>query len=641
MDTGTDLEVAEPVESSVLLGILPMFLRRKLVDERSFRQAIGFEAEELVTYGEDVVFARSLFFERVSDAFAIEGGQSEIKDHAGNKWTLSREQISSDRVALKISNAGESFFAAEFFVFLPEASERLKEFDVVLNEHGFPLTGLSEWRALLTERTLTSDELEEFSQDIMKTPIAFLRAFRGKIESGYVSAEDMVPKDIEYFENLSGKGDESTLPVLASEVVSKAIGDYLAWDDEGGPRMALLLCSHPAISKVIETSRFANQQLIGLAEWVRDHGDVFSKVGIVEATLLAGHNLPELEIVLGDIVQQIIGLNPEDKSGPLQLMTSFIALVESEVSRTRVLKYWPPFRRRLATFAHAAMLAREAQERIDTADFSAWTMENHGHRFYLQGLIDLRDEPRWLPDYASPAQLKQELLGRLFNAVGAASGSLPKGPLRDTFDLENPDSRFNRARTIKSSLPGPLEGSVSSLRNPIPQELEAVLDRSLADGKLTAKSITVLINTTGIFQVGSEKADRALEAIKESNFRFAENLGEAERFSFVHGLAEVASRLRSEDLARSVRAVARSHRDESNDDRRYNEEIIICLVAAGAFADFDAWIAFVGDWINELCFRVEAEAAGDLAYSLQTMCSIEPRLRSKLGAGVAALSSIQ
>lgn len=64
-------------------------------------------------------------------------------------------------------------------------------------------------------------------------------------------------------------------------------------------------------------------------------------------------------------------------------------------------------------------------------------------------------------------------------------------------------------------------------------------------------------------------------------------MGDAERFSFVHGLAEVASRLRSEGLARSLRAVVRSHRDESNDDRRFGEEVTICLVAAGAFEDFD------------------------------------------------------
>lgn len=641
MDKGANLEISELEESSVLLGILPMFLRLKLVDERSFRQKIGFEAEELVTYGENTVFARSLFFERVSKAFGVDGGHTEIEDRAGNKWFLSREQISSDRVVLKVENDNESFFAAEFFVFLPDSSERLRELDIVLNEHGFPQNGLSEWRALLMERTLTSDELEEFSQDIMKMPFAFLKAFRRKTDSTDVSADDMVPSDIGYFENLSGKGDQSTLPDLVSEVISGVVADYMAWDDEEGPRIALLLCSHPSISNVIAVSGIKEQQLIELAEWVRDHGDVFSKVGIIEAALSVAYDLPELERVLGDIVQQIIALEPDDRSGPLQLMMSFIVLVESEVSRTRVLRHWPPFRRRLATFAHAALLARETQNRTDVAHLSAWIMENHGHRFYLQNLTDLRTEPRWLPDYVGPSQLKQELLGRLHNAVGSVSGGLPEGPLRDTLNPENPESKFNRARTIKSSFPGPLEGSELSLRNPIPQELEVALDRSLTSGKLTAQSVTVLINTTGLFRVGSEKAERAVEVIRASNFRFAENMGDAERFSFVHGLAEVASRLRSEDLARSVRAVARSHRDESSDDRRYSEEIIICLVAAGAFEDFDTWIAFVGEWINELCFRVEAEAAVDLSYSVEIICSVEPRLRSKLGAGVAALSSVQ
>lgn len=641
MDKGASLEFTEPAESSVLLGILPMFLRRKLVDERSFRQKIGFEAEELVTYGEDIVFSRSLFFERASEALSVDGGQSEIEDQAGKWWILSREQISNGRVALKIASDSESFFATEFFVFLPDACERQREFDVAITEHGFPLTGLSDWRGLLAERTLTADEFEEFSQDIMKTPFAFLKVFRRKIEETNVSAEDMVPKDIEYFEKLSGKGEQDTLPDLVSEVVSGLVTDYLAWDDEVGPRMALLLCSHPSISNVIASSGIDEQKLINLAEWVRDHGDIFSKVGVVEVALSANYNLPELERVLDDIVQQIIALDPKDKSGPLQLMMSFIVLVESEISRTRVLKHWPTFRRRLATFSHAALLAREAENRVDVEHFSAWSMEKHGQRFYLQNLIDLRSEPRWLPDYADPYQLKQELLGRLYNAVGSVSRGLPDGPLRHTLDPQNSESSFNRTRTLKSSFPGPLEGSDSSLRNPIPKELEDALDESLSCGVLTAKSVTVLINATGLFRVGNEKAEKAVELIRASNFRFAENMGDAEKFSFVHGLAEVASRLRSQGLARSVRAVARSHRDELSVERRYSEEVIVCLVAAGAFEEFDAWREFLGSWLKELCFNVSKGDAAALEASVEMICSIEPRLRAELGAGLAALASIR
>ena len=161
MDKDASSEITKQPDYSVLLGVLPMFLRRRLVDERSFREGIGFEAEEFVTYGENIVFSRSLFFEKVNEAFCVEGVQSEIEDQAGKRWFMSREQIANGRPVLKIENETEIFFAAEFFVFLPDASERQREFDAVIVEHGFPLTGLSEWRDLLAERTLLAEEFED------------------------------------------------------------------------------------------------------------------------------------------------------------------------------------------------------------------------------------------------------------------------------------------------------------------------------------------------------------------------------------------------------------------------------------------------------------------------------------------------
>ena len=67
----------------------------------------------------------------------------------------------------------------------------------------------------------------------------------------------------------------------------------------------------------------------------------------------------------------------------------------------------------VATFAHAALLAREAASRTDVAELTNWAMQKNAQRFFFQSLMDLRIEPCWFPDYLEPAQLKQELLGRL------------------------------------------------------------------------------------------------------------------------------------------------------------------------------------------------------------------------------------
>lgn len=147
-------------------------------------------------------------------------------------------------------------------------------------------------------------------------------------------------------------------------------------------------------------------------------------------------------------------------------------------------------------------------------------------------------------------------------------------------------------------------------------------------------------NTSGIFHVDSGKAERAVEIIRESNFRFAEQLSDNERISLLHGLAEAASRLRSESLARSVRAVSRAYREGTDDGEKYCEEVFVCLKAAGAYKEYDAWADFIGEWINELCFRVARESSGTLFSSVENICAIEPRLRSKLGTGLAALASL-
>lgn len=641
MTDGLCEDIAEAQKGTVLLGILPMFLRKELVQDRKFRQSVGFGAEEFITYGCQIAFPRSDFFASVRAVFSEPSSHAEVFDKENRPWTFSCGEISDGRIALKISSAEESFCAVEFFPFSPNSEQRLSEFSKVLREHGFPPDGLASWRKILRDRSFTDDELEKFSQDIVKTPQAFLKGFRKKASKEDVDATDMVPSDIEYYESLCGRGCSSTLSDLSSEVVAQVLSDYLKWDTVEGARMALLLSSHPLFSEQLGALGLSEQQLIVLAEWCRDHGDVFAKVGVVEAALPTVAGSRGLGEVLDEIVKQIIALDPEDKSGPLQMMMGAVAIVESEISRTRTLRDWSPFKRRLATFAHAALLAREAAGGADVKSLSAWIMQHHGMRFYLQSLLDLQAEPRWFPEQIHPDLLKQELLGRLSNAVGKLKGGLGEGPLRDTLDLQSVEAPFNTLRRLESHCPGPLEGSEASPRNPIPSEIEEILDHNLSEEKLTVKSVLALINSSGLFLVQDEKAERAVKIIRASNFRFADQLSSGDRINLLNGLAGAASRLRSESLARSVRAVSRTYRDDSEAERSYSEEVIICLRSAGAFREFQAWKDFVGEWINELCFSVSAEVSGELRTSVEMICSIEPRLRTELGKGLAALASIR
>src|SRR3546814_2362567 len=83
------------------------------------------------------------------------------------------------------------------------------------------------------------------------------------------------------------------------------------------------------------------------------------------------------------------------------------------ISRTGLLADLPPFQRRLAIFAQAALFERHAYGHVGVEHFTKWAIGQRGRRFYYQTLSELREEPRWVADYCTPDQLKAEFLGRI------------------------------------------------------------------------------------------------------------------------------------------------------------------------------------------------------------------------------------
>src|SRR3546814_7093959 len=67
--------------------------------------------------------------------------------------------------------------------------------------------------------------------------------------------------------------------------------------------------------------------------------------------------------------------------------------VGGDISRTVVLADLPPFQRRLAIFAQAALFERHAYGHVGVEHFTKWAIGQRGRRFYYQTLSELREEP--------------------------------------------------------------------------------------------------------------------------------------------------------------------------------------------------------------------------------------------------------
>lgn len=626
-------------ERLLLLSVVPPFLRPDLLDDEDFCNRLGITPARTITIGTgDAQFDQHVLFEAIRESYRKSKSSISVKDENGLEWSLAHGDDPSP--AITLSSAKQNLVIQPFSWLDGRRATRMERFDRALTHAGLPQSALPEWRQLLESRSLGDREVEKLDDALKLTPRAQQRILISELESAEGSADTLVPSTFAYYEHLCGAGQAETLEELASEIAPLAIANYLAWDRREGARMALVLGSHPTITSSGGFDALESDEVRALAEWTAEQGDLLSKVSAIELCLARLREAPELAEPATLLTEQIRDLDPEDPNGRLRLLTGTFVYVLGELSRTKVLSAWRPFRRRQAALAQASLFERVAFGRIQVDSFAGNAIRARGNQYYLQCLVDLREEPRWLPDFASPEQLKHEMVGRISNAAALYAENIPKGPLRSLLTGKGKAGLRKVLHFPGSFLPGPLEGAARSVSNPIPPEFEALLDESLTGERLGPKSVIALINLHGLFSIGGEKIEQVIGLIRDANHRFSADLETSQRNLLIAGLANVACSTRNVTLSNELRMMIRKNRVDRLDPPGAKEELLTALLAGAAHEDLEAWVDFVGDWSFELALTVQdKDDAIALMDELELLCIIEPILRRTVGKSIAAVQA--
>jgi len=475
---------------------------------------------------------------------------------------------------------------------------------------------MEDWRSILEERALKNDEVDTFHRDIRDTPVHVERAIRSEITAGESSVSSLVPNSRRYFERLVGVYDGSgSIQRYAGGKGREVFNQLTEWRPYEGFLFSLLLSSHSALTAQIKADNLDQEGLERAFDFLKDHGDTLSRLGAIEVGLRILPDRPEVKPFLLQLVHLIRDDDLEGKASEFKLFSALFVLVDGELAKTRLLVQQPPFYRRLASLAQAALIHRQlVQCGIDYQRFSDWAVSNRGDQYYMQTLADMRVEPRWNPDLAAAPQLQADFFGRIMVAGKNFQANLGEGELREIILFDGGQSLIKLCEFPHPYLPGPLEGAEDS-PNALPDDIARTIEEQLDSDEVEAASFIALVNSAMIFRITSGHAELAAKALRLGNYTLANLKDKAQLVGILNGLAAVAAVSRNAALADELRILVRRYRREAEHGVSIEQAIKMCLVASAGREELMEWRQFSGEWLTELAFGELQGNEGEFLHS--------------------------
>ena len=420
-----------PTLVAAAFDFLPPRLRSSLLDDKEFVKRWDLANIAGVTIGRDgPSFHREQFYGGIREAIREPRREIAISDDKSVTWRISARP-ESEGFSLLLENGEKHLSIGDHSGLADDESVRGAWLDKVAREVNLGVDEFQRWKAKIDSAPLDDQEFADLTDVLDLTPVRNFRNLQAGISRGSIDIATLVQSERRYYELLVGTFGSSVDTVgYIEDGATRLIDELQEWEPTVGFLYSLLMCSKGTVSERSRTEKLDSEKLLRTYEWLANQGDPVSQLGAVEVALRDIENHRGLEPFIERMVERFIDDDPDHSGGCFSLLSEMIVFVASELSRKRILEDVRPFYRKQAAIAQASLIIRAIfgsilGSQVDTASVVEWSKtKGFGYIFFLQGLIDLRAEPRWLPDFVSPYQLRAEFIGRVTNAVELCQGKI-------------------------------------------------------------------------------------------------------------------------------------------------------------------------------------------------------------------------
>jgi hypothetical protein len=634
----------EYIRASVAMAatrFFPSTLRDAVMSDMKFTQSFGLKADAIIHFGrDDLTFQRSTFCDAIRQAFDPRQEPVPVDNTHGETWEV-RVLADKSPVEITLERRTTRVLVSRFGLLCPDKDVRL---GTLLNEADkvcLSSKQIAPWKELLDERAPTDDEVILIQEDLKETPVAVAAIIRESLAAGSVSLDAWVPRSARYYERLVGQWESGlSLDGYAKQVAPCQFSELLKWQETEGMKLALLLTPQSYLSTALAVAEISDDALGEVISWLASKGDAMSCAAGIEIALprLARHD--GLKEPLARLLKVFVAGKPAANVDPIKLLSCLFLVVYGEIAHCRIHAAKPPLWRKLAAMAQASLIARcLADIGGDATELARWLQSVRSQMYSSQCLADLRVEPRWLPDFGFPRQLRNEICGRVWAAVAKLEPDVLEPELTDLLMGDRDGSLKRQFNAMHACLPGPLEGSVVPSVE-LPAEEVARIRDDLSSATITIESVSGLANAAIVVRFPAELADMAGDAIARADYRLPHD-NKAAFVAHLLGLASAAAIARSSKLADALFLLLRTYRHFHPDELTIVDAFRIAVIACASRSELADWCKCVGEFMIDSAFQpITIEEATRLHSHLMHLCHLVPELWSTCGQAEAALQSV-
>lgn len=605
-------------------NLYPKAIIDRIREDYEFMESIGIDSSMHISIpGHDTSFERHELFDAIMKLQKAES--TTLKDRNANEWTV---KVSSENRDVLEIDFEEQHVAIEGFT-IPALSQ-VHRSELISQLCNFNLLSSQDkqyWIANLSDGEINPDSTFKFYELLKCSVPNRLRKIKTGISSGTGRLTDLVPKSDEYFESLVGKYDNSKDISEYSKLEAQKHIEHMI----GCDRLELLVLYLQHISLTEQVSKLINEQQLSGITQSANLLNPLHLVGLAELSFLNKKSAAKTDEILEKFFNT--------KLNSFDLLSSTFILVYSEMGANRILADKPAYYRRLAALSHTSMLFDFFSElQIDSVDFQDAAKESWGAKFIFQILFELDSNPRWFPDYITGDTIKQDFIGRIYNASQNSSNELKE--LLSKRNSENLKDGNPDGRTIESFLPSPIEGNLPAQQ--LDQNFSSLLKERLRIEAFEIRSLAPIINLAAYFKVDESDVDELVNKLRDSQRKVSSTTAQSEVHFVLSGLSRLACITKSTELAQEFRVVFRVYRGYLEIDENIPEVLIYGVIASASFDECSERAEFIGSWVSELAYlKIKPEHLSVLHSWLYEMCKVDPKLFHYCGKSLAALEQFQ